>query len=317
MDHLDSALPQMSFEFTYPGESLLPDVAATPEIQWGPQTVRPDPATLPDIRSSFTVEFDAGNAVLPSDVRKILARNEAPILKSWESLQDPGLPGKFPPVEALDSDEPKAQVGIEIPVSIVKECAELFGTERVSIADLAVDIRNLMEIKFGGASAAGFGVNDELRSQISTVAETLPNQTQGGIIPRDLPWAEIIENAKYSTRKISFQDTCLKWAQDVLGEASVNDKTERALRFLEEALELVQVAGVSAEQVATMTDYVFGRPQGEIHQEVGGVGLTLALLCGAHDVDMDRAFKIELTRVSDPEIKAKVRAEQEAKPDDI
>lgn len=63
---LDNASPQMSFEFTYPGESLPPDVTAT----------------LPVIRSSFTVEFDAGNAVLPSDVRKILARNELDELKS-------------------------------------------------------------------------------------------------------------------------------------------------------------------------------------------------------------------------------------------
>ena len=44
-------------------------------------------------------------------------------------------------------------------------------------------------------------------------------------------------------------------------------------------------------------DYVFGRPVGEIGQEVGGVMNTLAALCFVHDRDMQKDGAVEMARV--------------------
>src|SRR5690606_38690623 len=56
----------------------------------------------------------------------------------------------------------------------------------------------------------------------------------------------------------------------------------------------------------------FGRPVGDPMQEVGGVGVTLAALCTAVDVDLDSALRAELDRVMG-KIEA-IRAKQAAKP---
>src|SRR5689334_8465495 len=74
-------------------------------------------------------------------------------------------------------------------------------------------------------------------------------------------------------------------------------KAERNHRFLEEALELVQAAGCTASEAHQLVDYTFGRPIGEIGQEVGGVMNTLAALCLAHDLDMAAEGDREMARV--------------------
>jgi NTP pyrophosphatase (non-canonical NTP hydrolase) len=89
----------------------------------------------------------------------------------------------------------------------------------------------------------------------------------------------------------------LDWMLACFGQEIAADKTERSYRFLEEALELVQAAGCSREDALRLVDYVFGRPVGELHQEVGGVMVTLAAFCSAHARDMDADGETELSRV--------------------
>lgn len=89
---------------------------------------------------------------------------------------------------------------------------------------------------------------------------------------------------------------------------------ERNHRFLEEALELVQACDTTQEDAHRLVDYVFSRPVGERLQEVGGVMVTLALLCNAQCLSMEQGGEIELTRVLDPMIMDKIRAKQKAKP---
>jgi len=53
---------------------------------------------------------------------------------------------------------------------------------------------------------------------------------------------------------------------------------------------------------------------GEPVQEAGGVMVTLAALCLASGLDMHGAGETELARISAPELVAKIRAKQAAKP---
>ncbi|RWB09304.1 MAG: hypothetical protein EOQ39_18950 [Mesorhizobium sp.] len=55
----------------------------------------------------------------------------------------------------------------------------------------------------------------------------------------------------------------------------------RVYRFLEEALELAQAMEVSKEDAAKLVDYVFGRPVGDVKQEMGGVVFTLVGVANA------------------------------------
>lgn len=90
------------------------------------------------------------------------------------------------------------------------------------------------------------------------------------------------------------------------------DKVERNHRFLEESLELVQAAGCTKDEALKLVEYVYGRPTGELHQEVGGVMVTLAALCKAQNIDMAIAGEVELSRCW--QMIEKIRAKQAAKP---
>ena len=111
-----------------------------------------------------------------------------------------------------------------------------------------------------------------------------------------------------------FQGGVKEWVADCLGEHAAADHVERNYRFLEEALELVQACGCTAEDAYKLVDYVFARPVGDKAQEVGGTMTTLAALCNAHGIDVGAAAFGELARVQDPELKKRIRAKQESKP---
>jgi hypothetical protein len=102
------------------------------------------------------------------------------------------------------------------------------------------------------------------------------------------------------------------WVTACFGPVIAADKTERHHRFLEEALELAQSAGGTASEAHQLVDYVFGRPVGEMGQEIGGVMNTLAALCEAFGHDMTTCADKELERCwAKMEI---IRAKQAAKP---
>lgn len=100
-----------------------------------------------------------------------------------------------------------------------------------------------------------------------------------------------------AVKGFSFQARVKKWSLACFGEAIAMDKTERNHRFLEEALELVQALNCTASEAHQLVDYVFGRPVGEVRQELGGVMVTLAALCNANDLDRDIVGEHELERV--------------------
>ena len=113
-------------------------------------------------------------------------------------------------------------------------------------------------------------------------------------------------------KTITFQDGVAQWLLECFGPAIAADKTERADRFIEEALELVQSVAYPAERVVALIDYVYARPIGEPMQETGGVMVTLASFCLSHGIDLDEAARVELARVW-TKIEA-IRAKQASKP---
>lgn len=110
----------------------------------------------------------------------------------------------------------------------------------------------------------------------------------------------------------SFQARVVPWVLECFGSDCSDDLETRNHRFLEEAIELVQACGGTASAAHQLVDYVFSRPVGVKHQEVGGVQLTLAALCNAQGLNMDAAAEDELARVWT--MVEKIRAKHDAKP---
>lgn len=110
----------------------------------------------------------------------------------------------------------------------------------------------------------------------------------------------------------AFQHRVQPWMMACFGPEISGDKLERSDRFIEEALELAQSGDYPRERVLALVDYVYGRAQGDMPQEVGGVMVTLAAFCLAHDIDMHEAGETELARVWTKV--EKIRAKHAAKP---
>ncbi len=148
----------------------------------------------------------------------------------------------------------------------------------------------------------------EIRArQIAADRMGLVTDPTGADLPDDL-WRQCLPHAQAEP----FQSRVGPWMDATFGAMISGDKEERAHRFLEEALELVQSTGTTASEAHQLVDYVFGRSVGETHQEVGGVMVTLAALCLAHALDMHEAGETELARVWTKV--DQIRAKQAAKP---
>lgn len=109
-----------------------------------------------------------------------------------------------------------------------------------------------------------------------------------------------------------FQKEVAKWAEACFGKEISSNKVERNHRFLEEALELVQSLNCTKKEAHQLVDYVFDRDVGEVHQELGGVMVTLATLSNANGLNMQEDANIELARIW-TKIE-KIRTKQKAKP---
>lgn len=94
----------------------------------------------------------------------------------------------------------------------------------------------------------------------------------------------------------NFQQRVLEWVKACFGASSIVNLEERNHRFIEEALELVQATGMPKDAAHQLVDYVYSRPAGEPHQEVGGVMITLAALCSAAGLAMGEDGETELRR---------------------
>lgn len=110
----------------------------------------------------------------------------------------------------------------------------------------------------------------------------------------------------------TYQQRVLDWITTCFGFEVAVDKVERGHRLLEEALEAVQAGHCTKEEAHQLVDYVYGRPKGEVFQEVGGIMNTLAAFCLAYEVDMNLAAEVELVRCW--QNLEKIRGKHAAKP---
>lgn len=88
-----------------------------------------------------------------------------------------------------------------------------------------------------------------------------------------------------------------EWATRCFGAAHTNDRPVRALRTLEEAVELAQVLGVPEDKAVLCVKTVYSRPIGDAEQEIGGVLLTTAILCETLGLNLTDMLERELRRV--------------------
>ena len=72
----------------------------------------------------------------------------------------------------------------------------------------------------------------------------------------------------------------MAWVKSRIGEGHLHRK-ERAMRLLEEALELAQAEGIGYTQALAQSVHVYERPVGEPRQEAAGVAVCLLGWCGA------------------------------------
>jgi len=143
-------------------------------------------------------------------------------------------------------------------------------------------------------------------------APNLAIQFQNGGYDDSSIIAVAITAIKADRGRCELQSRVKPWMVACFGPEISADKVERRHRFIEEALELLQAAGGTKDEALQLVDYVFNRPMGDMHQEVGGVMITLAALCLAAGLDMHKAGDDELARIW-TKVDA-IRAKQAAKP---
>ena len=88
-----------------------------------------------------------------------------------------------------------------------------------------------------------------------------------------------------------------EWAEKAFGAGQAASCAQRAVRLLEEAIELYQAAGCEPEMAHKLVDFVFSRPVGKVDQELGAVGVTALLFAEAAGLSADEVERTEMVRV--------------------
>lgn len=93
-----------------------------------------------------------------------------------------------------------------------------------------------------------------------------------------------------------YESRVASWIRSRIGDASLN-RRERAMRLLEEASELAQAEGITAELAVKQLQHVYNRPAGDPRQEAAGVAVTLLGWCAAAGTKLANLAEEELTRI--------------------
>lgn len=86
------------------------------------------------------------------------------------------------------------------------------------------------------------------------------------------------------------------WVITRIGKAHMQSR-ERAIRLLEESIELAQAEGITAEQVSKQSAHVFSRPPGTPRQEAAGVAVCLLGWCAANETTFEALADEEIARI--------------------
>ncbi len=88
-----------------------------------------------------------------------------------------------------------------------------------------------------------------------------------------------------------------RWVVDRLGEKLLMDRRERAMRLVEEVIELAQAEGIAPFEVKRVTDHIYSRPVGEPDQEMGGVMVCAHAWAIATSSNLDFLTAKEVSRI--------------------
>lgn len=94
----------------------------------------------------------------------------------------------------------------------------------------------------------------------------------------------------------SYQARVTRWVKTTFSPSAAYNIAERAARFFEEAIELVQASDMSQEEAHALVDYVFSSPKGIPFEEGGDALLTLHALCSAQMFTADIAGERALAK---------------------
>ncbi len=114
--------------------------------------------------------------------------------------------------------------------------------------------------------------------------------------PVHTPMDAAIVGWNAAKKSASYQSRVAQWAHQCLPARVLGDRVVRGHRFLEEALELVQAAGVSEYNAHMLVGYVFAKAPGRFPDEVGDVCMTLATLATAACCSVDDCAETALDR---------------------
>lgn len=114
-------------------------------------------------------------------------------------------------------------------------------------------------------------------------------------------------------KKEPTQAAILLWAVRTFGSETALDKKERSLRFLEEALEVVQSLDLPKEDCLRMVDYVYSRDKGGPCSEIGGALVTLRALAEFLELNSDECLRQEFNRINTPSVIERCRRKQAQK----
>lgn len=106
-----------------------------------------------------------------------------------------------------------------------------------------------------------------------------------------------------------WQGQIRNWMFNMVKAPDQWDPVNRGQRILEEVAEACQCPeiGLSEQQCHDIITYVYNRPTGVYHQEIGGIIVTLLALCDATKEDLYQCMVDEIARIREPEMVEKVR----------
>lgn len=110
---------------------------------------------------------------------------------------------------------------------------------------------------------------------------------------------------------VDAQEEVKNWIHETFGDAFNGDVKERCQRFLEEALEVVQSAGLSRSEADKILTYVYTRPvEPQVSTEIGGAFTTLCAVANSLEVDIGEAYNADKYKrwANIPRIQAKQEA---------
>lgn len=107
---------------------------------------------------------------------------------------------------------------------------------------------------------------------------------------------------------LTWRPRMLAWHRMVFGDRHmVNGAKVYSMRLMEEAMELAQAEGVTADQAMTILRQMFDKPAGEPAKEFGGVLVTATGYANFADRDIEATFEAEYERIQDSAVVERVR----------